>query len=166
MGCQAQGYYPDHYQVNIDPAFADREADVVAVYQDWADKSGVQLDIIIVNKTCDAGTPECISVHPESLANIQAIDPSTTEDVIGVCFHPNPYTGWANVYVQPTFDLQTLRHESGHSLGLAHVGDTSNHTHSQPLMCALNGCAAEDITQADVCQYNDLRKIQSFSCPE
>jgi len=160
-GCD-NGKFPTSYTVYVDPAFGDRVGDVVSSLEDWESKSGVQLDIVISNAHCDKTCNSVITIHQTSLANIQSMVPDQP-DVIGYTQYDkngskgNGYEGWANVYVTPDFQLQTLRHEEGHSLGLLHQG-------SGQLMCADQGCAALDITCEDINQYNTLRGSPNGFC--
>jgi hypothetical protein len=167
IGCAGARIYPTNYNVFVDPAFGDNVSDVVGALDDWSNNTNVGMNITILNMACDDSMMNCISIHPMSRADIIKLGRSSND--IGLTFwhksmfsedyYYSDYQGWGNSYVPfgTEFDIQVVRHELGHALGLQHLGAGN-------IMCKSQGCATLDITCGDVNEYNELRNIPDIAC--
>lgn len=174
VGCagDTQDKPQSDFQVYLDPAFtAEQTADILGVLDVWTQESGglhpLTFHYLIGYRLCDdqggaIGGGSCwqdITIHPSTQEDITAMDPEHG-DLLGLTrrrwsddWLHGPHD-WSNIYLATDVKQDDFRrvatHEVGHALALVH-------TEPGTIMCAYITCQPENLTAADVQQYNKLR---------
>ena len=163
VGCQTIDY-SNVYRVGIDPALDNAyQEDIVQALEEWETKAGThQLHFVVSIGSCDRSDgPHLICYQPGSNEWFTQNDPGGHIGLTSTGYG----TSSSNVTLKvaalqdPILRAQTIRHETGHALGLVHTNEL---TPPQPsdqvaIMCGNENCAAQHVTCLDIKQFMSYR---------
>jgi hypothetical protein len=123
---------PEHYTVTTQGLTIDQQDQVATAMVAWTSACpGLTLDL---SESCNGA---CIRVE---------IVNSLSPGLMGLTY-PHESDGTARITLLPNVTQQTVTHEMGHALGLAHLGPGT-------IMCKDDTCASQVIMPADVAAFD------------